>query len=663
MVSKTYVNQPLKVHMGINTGTPQFDQDAAAAAAPSASSSPRFEEKGPSFSQPARSFLDGYTGVIPSNLPAEQLRKLRENITKIFEQREVQTEFGLQLIDLDKEQDRLYYSGLLIAVFNKNRPNKVAVYTIIIESSAKVPNPSVKTLNWGNNSTGNAQTRNIEVLYTPHNIVDKVFRDRASARVQAVLNGAEILRAGTSILPSDFNVEDTAALANYLAAVTDACWSRLWVDSQGSDVNLGQMANDAFISVEPTVGRSTRFTPEGYPYRADFVIRVDAVPATKTDSKSWNDQGNKEREIGSVAGFFDVMFWPRGQVGWSGQQLGVNADPSENNPYLPRMVVTGVDNKYLPTMSTYLLLLSMVNALSDKNKEYFRYFYQSIEARRRSNDKNRLDWTDVGALSIEAGLVQGKSNEAPTHGKRAPTQDATFDLAAFNLLMSGVLFRPGMVYSVDVPWMGLAADGLDTLRMCAMNVQTATQEVLGSLDVLTNGLASPALAQSGASSLFEADETIVHLGSYIDQNGEIADIRNVDHTAVVNYFGERDPSVIRLWHDSFYNSALPHEVRLDTRKRIIEEMCGKDAKFTGFAHRLTWKSKAFFAIAKAINDVGFRPTLRSNGISLDLENVTPGLIGAVADGQYGGLNFNHGWQGGNGNTGPAGGFGGDFFGR
>jgi hypothetical protein len=94
------------------------------------------------------------------------------------------------------------------------------------------------------------------------------------------------------------------------------------------------------------------------------------------------------------------------------------------------------------------------------------------------------------------------------------------------------------------------------------------------------------------------------LGTWTDRAGNKRDIRDIDHVAVCNLAGERNPQTIRDWSDTFLRKQYPLVQRLAARKRIISALTGETAVFTGFAQRVTFSRQFIDALTMGVRDTG-----------------------------------------------------------
>jgi hypothetical protein len=170
-------------------------------------------------------------------------------------------------------------------------------------------------------------------------------------------------------------------------------------------------------------------------------------------------------------------------------------------------------------------------------------------------------------------------NNQSGFGQRIDTKSDSFQLQQLGQLISS-LYRPELLISMDVPECASQTWYLSIFKEASVGNKHALDLLLRAANDLTNG---------NFSRYFTADKPVfinpfnrVHLGYYMDKNGMKRDIRAIDYLAVANFIGDKDPTRIRAWSDTFLRKDVPLEIRLADRKALIDGLTHNNAIYTGF---------------------------------------------------------------------------------
>ena len=148
----------------------------------------------------------------------------------------------------------------------------------------------------------------------------------------------------------------------------------------------------------------------------------------------------------------------------------------------------------------------------------------------------------------------------------------------------------------------------------------------------------------------------VHMGTWIDKDGNKRDIRDIDHIAICNLVGERNPQIIREYSDTYLNTMVPMEKRLADRKRILSAVTGETCTITGFAQRLTFTREFIEALVQGVRATNLAVRVNTPLTEADFNNqravagyagnalLTPGQT--FNQSSYGGVQGNMGFNGG-----------------
>jgi hypothetical protein len=111
--------------------------------------------------------------------------------------------------------------------------------------------------------------------------------------------------------------------------------------------------------------------------------------------------------------------------------------------------------------------------------------------------------------------------------------------------------------------------------------------------------------------------TMVQLGHYPDADGKNRDIRDVSYVPVASQFLATDPEMVRQWSDAMSAPFPDINIRLATRRRIIEGLLQTQVTYTGYAYRVVFRNEFLVAAAAALGEGGLMMTATSPFVQTD----------------------------------------------
>lgn len=553
------------------------------------------------------------TGPISYSQGSDNLLKLRDKMQDAFKDLNP-SEIKAQVLVMDNQQiSGIYYSSVILCMQMPNaKVNGVAFYTMLLASTREAPASKTETI------LGNT----IEIKIVPGEAFDAVYVNQVTKVVADAFPNRQLFNVGGTIVPADFNAEDPNAIHRLVYNASSAVYAELRVRQPDfKDINLAAAKNDNNLQVNVVFGRETIENSASEPMRSDVDISFVAAQQGNTPDASLNNQARQASRFGKVVGFIDPV-WAPVQVQ---QNYWGNFNPQMNammtQKYAARFVITHMESTQVPTLAAYLLLLLTTMPLG-MNDTWYHTFYN---ASRFSDKKGGIDFTDIGALNIEANLPSAKhpNGNANGIGDRLDTRAKDFDQTAFGIYMKR-LFRDGLVYSLDVPLCGPQTWYLEVFKAACDGNQDAYAHIVSAADYLTNGAFSQSFGANGTGrDIFAQRGDIIHLGYYEDSEGRKRDIRDIDHLAVVNAYGESDMNIVRTWSDSFLQLSRPVQMRLADRWKIISAITKNRAVLTGTAERVTFTDSFLQALSRAAQSAGL--TVRTNVPSGSLQQIDRGV--------------------------------------
>ena len=555
------------------------------------------------------------TGPIAYSQGSDALARLREKLADQFKDTK-NTGLDVAILALDNQQiDGIYYSSVVLCMRTvDSKVNGVAFYTMMLTGTRDAPASKTETIL--------GQTTEIKVV--PGEAFDDVYVQRVTRVVAEAYPGVQLYNVGGTTVPADFNTEDPQAIHRLVYNASAAVFSELRARQPDfQDISVAMARNDTSLQVNITFGRETIDNSVSEPMRSDVDVAFVTAAVGSNQNESLNNQTRRSDKFGKVVGFIDSVWSPvQPQMSaWGGYQDPMMAMQATQK-YAARMVITHMESTQVSTLSAHLLLLLSVLPVGIGNTWYHAFYNQH----RFNEKKNAHDLTDVGALNYEANLPSAKLPTGNTNGvgNMIDTRAKDFTPEVFGAYMRR-LFRDGMMFALDVPLCGPQTWYLDVFRAAAKGNPEAQQAIIGAANALTNGAFQSVFDQTnGYKSIFADNGSVVHLGYYEGEDGRKRDIRDIDHLAVLNVFGDTDISVVRKWSDSFLLDSRPIHQRLADRWSIIQAVTKSRAVLTGTAERLTFSDHFLQSLNRAAGSAGLN-VKTNTPVSQLMNNVERGV--------------------------------------
>ena len=577
-------------------------------------------------------------GILGRNPASEILTKLTKALGELFG--EGDAAFAVKLLPFDLNNNRqLPLSVLTIAVQDRQAPELgTAVHLLMLEASADPFTPIY-------DQVGGVSIEKLRVAsdaYSP-DVIDAVFKE-----IRRAIPNGNLLDASGCVVPRGFDVEDKGLLHGLAANASKACSTLLNQNHPDFiDLNLAGAEADSTLGVRTLFNQSEEADATGQNVRADVVIELTATSNTGT---AQNAAGvvpmNRTVGISRVTGYVEPIWAPAAQAAQT-QNIYMPQVAQNRQLYMPRFVMTGLETAELTTIPGQLLALAIAASLRE-NAGWFPSFLK------KGRNDVTAQWHDIGAVNIEANL-----NNDPNGGQRIEdTRTDGFNLPELGQLITAT-FQQGLVMSLDVSECGADTWHNDVFAAAAEGNQGAYDSVIDGAQYLCNGLFTQFFPVGAAIAIDECNR--IHMG-HIDTKDGKRDLRQAgDYLTILNLLGEKDPSKVREWSDSFNRTEYSLESRLAVRKKILVALFGDSVHFTGFARRVTFTDAFINALLQGIAATKIK--IRNNTQLADLgthERVAfnqDGVFGSGAAPQGLFTSFGGGGQGGQGGMGYRGSFG------
>ena len=523
----------------------------------------------------------GTIGGLSRNATSEVLTKTVTALKDVLIGLNVQKPYSLSVIPLDKaKQTNLHLSGIVVAVTVNQAA--VAYHTLILEGSGDALQPRIENVNG----------KQVQIDRLTSDVYDKDYQATVDGIMQEQFGGMNMLPVSGQIVPRNFNLEDKAAV---LALAKNAIFppmAKLSTRVDGfQDMDLTKFNGDSRLQVTLGFNDSDAIDYVGRPVRSSATVTLVANSVQKANANGINTD-QKQITISRVSGFIDQMWAPV---------------ETQNNPYqpqqnaiqpkfVPRFVITDMQNSVQMTLAAQLLALVSSITISE-GTNWYPYYKPRASVR-------GVDLRDIGAINIEGNVF----NDPSGIGQRIDTKSASFgDMELGKLLHASV--RPNMVMSLDVSDCGSDTWYSEVFAAAASGHQGATKAIIDAANTLTGGHFGRHFQNNNQ--VVVQDDDRIHMGYYTNADGQKTDIREVDHLAVCNMIGEKDPGAAKDWSETFLNIQYPIIQRLDARRKMICDIVRSEITFTGYARRVTYLASFLGALASGCRDAGLEMTLNS----------------------------------------------------
>ncbi len=535
---------------------------------------------------------------IGRGIGSEYLAKLMTALAEDFKQAVNDVEITLLPID-NANETSLHYSVIIVCMRLKGDA-KIAYHTLVVEATGEKISPIFE--NYNNNQ--------VEVLRLPSDAANAILANKVQEKVLNNFGqGTKVLSCDYCIVPRSVNPEDKVLIHKVALNAGTACNTELFTHQPGfQDLNLTQAIGDTNLVINVAFQQQQMEDAVGEPVRSDVLINF--IAQKRNDGNRQQQQminsGDRDVRIADASAFIDLVWapaQPQQQMNWNQGMMG----PAATQKYAARAIITNLGSNLAYTPASMLLALLSTLSLSENNN-----WFQSF--RPVPTDGKEVDLRDIGALNIEANL----NNEPNGVGTRIDTKSASFGLEHLGSLITNTI-RPGLLISMDIP-----EAGPQTWYMAAHshastgNDLAAANYIVEAANALTNGGFSRNF-QSGAP-IYVDNGNRIHLGHWIDRNGNRRDIRDIDLLAVANLVGERNPTAMREWSDTFTRQDLPLNYRLAVRKKMIYALTNETAEFTGWAQRVTFSGAFLEALFRGAQEAGLNLRVSTPLSAADFNN-------------------------------------------
>lgn len=552
------------------------------------------------------SLLGGSNGDLVNKL----MTNVDEEIEKISQRHKV-VEF--KALPLDREVNQVHASSVVLTAVDREYPRAgIMVHVMIIEATSPQEDPI--TINIPGHGHQASRTISVPVM------TSSVWDDDYLSEVNKVINQANNLDpsnqpviVGVTVLPRSFDFDDKEAFAKMIRNVSMSLMTEVAKNRQVSKLVLGKPAEGKYISAK--IDYSSRHIKDsvGLPQRSDILIQLSENSVrTGQNRTSLNGKLRAKREMGQLSGYIDFFWNPVAPVQTNSfGNFGVQQAPTQK--YSPVMVVRSLKTPVTGVIEAQLLMLMCAGTVSKQN-EWINSLLANWSESRREENKNRLNFRDVGALNIEANLPIAGVPTTTKYGAPINTIEDSFTQESFVQYLGSVV-RPELHYAVDMPILGAESWYMDRFMASTQNDKDGEEEVAAIakiLDDMTGNHFSREFEKLGGGQLWLGTPVPYHTGYYYGDRDEMRDLADIDLLAVLNRLGTTDPTVGERWANTWVPNTDNTDMLLDERLSIITDVLGgKNYVLTGWGLRSFINPMVIIALGRAAHENGFKMSYTS----------------------------------------------------
>ena len=534
--------------------------------------------------------MTGITDKINRSMKRSQLSESVNDFKRAaeaaMEHVDVNNAAKLDVLALDAASYGLHYSAaVLTGTMTLAGREVVAAYTMILESSASKPRPFPV----------NAYGRQVEIVLTAMNAWDAETYAKVEAMVATKHPQAEILNAGSVVVPKEADLKDS-----------QRTWEILWNGSEAVNSTIESKHPEFFehVSIGQDFNRQTDriganfiYNAEepqsvvGLPIRSDITIDITASQRDQNSRQSISSfQHQTGKDLLQSYSYVDLVYAP-------GQQQQMASPMGYQQPtqlFLPRVVITGIQGMEMMSPELFFMGLGITYLL----KENYNWAYQFANYAEE-------ELHDIGAV----GYRMRNPNDPNAAPARIDTKTNSFTQESFYELIQTVC-QKDPVFTIDCEDAGPQSWLTGAFVEAANGNTDAHQFLLTALNTLTDGNFS---RHYPGGPLVIPENNKVHLGTYVDNAGITRDIREIDNLAVLNLQGHNDLNAVATWEQTFNDTNTPIEMRLETRLQMLRNLTDSALTVRGLAERLIFNPDMMGALVQGMID---------SGIMVDQEGLT-----------------------------------------
>lgn len=407
-------------------------------------------------------------------------------------------------------------------------------------------------------------------LKTAADIVAKQFGD---ARRQV-----EVIDAGWRAVSDkvDFSLEGNTQVRQIAFYVTASLVAMINAD-MNSDVffDLDWLAAGENLDISVDVSGREVQTADGQPRRSDLVINISGSIKT--------EEAVVRSKLTTIGGYINLVYSPQEED----RSYSARRRDENTQVFQPLMVIDNIDTG-ANAITPELLLLGLAGAsvISRKNN-WAQVFLPNDVAR------GKTDYRDTGAL----GLLS-KARARVEIGNRTNLDTDEWAEYFFSLVSEELAWGIEVEEGGDNSWI------TSLLYAAATGDRDSAERLWDYADRLTLGKFSARAAHHGVTDIVTLSGARYLTGTYVDDAGELKDLRDFDMLRWLAQTGDTDPEIALDWQETFDNTDKEWEIRVSEQAAMLQSVLGNNVQFSRYVNLLYIDPNAIRALAEAVDECG-----------------------------------------------------------
>lgn len=371
----------------------------------------------------------------------------------------------------------------------------------------------------------------------------------------------------------DFSLKDNPAvraIAFYAIASLNAMVTADVDNDLFFDLDWLAKGENLDISIDVS-GRELQ-TADLLPRRSDLVINISGSIQV--------DDTQVRNKLTTVGGYINLVYSPDEVE----KSFSRNRD-QKTQVYTPIFIMDNLDtggNAITPE----LLLLGIAGASVISRSQNWAQVFLPNDVQRGATD-----YRDTGYL----GLL-GQKRAYVDVGNRTSLDIDEWSDYFFSLV------REELAWGIEVEEGGDNSWITSLLWAAATGDRDSEDRLWEYADRLTLGNFSPRARDLGVSKFVSLSGSRYLSGTYVDEKGDVRDLRDFDMLRWLVQTGNEDPTIAIDWQETFDNPDIDWEVRVAEQHRMLTSVLGTNLQYSRYVNLLYVNPDAIKALAQAVDD-------------------------------------------------------------
>lgn len=387
----------------------------------------------------------------------------------------------------------------------------------------------------------------------------------------------------------DFSLEKNPqvhALAFYALAALTAL-----VNADSNDelyFDLDWLAKGESLDINIDVSGREVVSADGLPRRTDF-------QATIQGSIQSEDNNTTRARLSTVGGRIDLVYAPDAETerGFGGRRQ------RENTQIYTAVAILNTMDTGINAITPELLFLGLAGAsVISRHNNWAQVFLP--------NDvRGKTDYRDTGYLALLSS-----AKEVVSIGNRTNLDTDEWAEYFFSLV------REELAWGIEVEEGGDNSWITSLLYAAATGDRDAEERLWEYADRLTAGNFSARARELNVNKFVTLSGARYLTGTYVDDAGELRDLRDFDNLRWLVQTGKEDPNITLDWQETFDNLDKEPEIRVAEQHAMLQSLLQNNISYARYVNLLYFNPDAIKALALAVDDCG---------VGIDQSNVMYGF--------------------------------------